>query len=742
MPRYRAGLRLLGALCAAALLALPAHAAPVETPKLTADLIADVEAVTPGVPFTVGLVQRMEPHWHTYWKNPGDSGEPTRITWTLPQGFAASDIQWPVPSAIPVGHLMNYGYAGELVLPVTITPPPSIDATSIDIKAHATWLVCEKICIPGEAELTLTLPVRAKGTAVEKGTGDGTGGAALIAKALAELPAPAPGPATFKRDGDSVTLTVTAPQLDRTQIASATFFPDDWAPIDMAAPQELQWTGNGLALRLKAGESDGAKPRTLSGVLAVAARDGEARRGFAIVAEPAADGSGAAPASAPDPGMQGARVMDGSGDAGGNSSTVGSAGTAPASASVSLWQAILFALLGGLILNLMPCVLPILSLKTLTLAKHGGSDGVEARHSGYAYFAGVLASFAALAILLAALRSAGLAFGWGFQFQSPVFVLAMAALFFALGLSLSGVFDIGTGAVGLGEGLTRRSGAAGSFFTGVLASVAATPCTAPFMGVAIGFALTRPAFELMLVMLAMGVGFGLPVLAISLSPAARALLPRPGPWMETLKQALAFPLYATVAWLVWVLSLQAGSDGVLGAGFVLTAVGFAAWLIGSGSTRSGLRAGVAAAAIATSLAVTVPWLHGAMPAAGASTVTSAEPFSAARIAELRASGRPVFVNLTAAWCITCKLNERVALSSEAFRNALALHNVAYLKGDWTNQDAEITRLLKSYGRAGVPLYLLYPADTQKEATVLPQLLTETIVLDHFAALGRTHAAAR
>jgi thiol:disulfide interchange protein DsbD len=405
----------------------------------------------------------------------------------------------------------------------------------------------------------------------------------------------------------------------------------------------------------------------------------------------------------------------------------------------------LFAFLGGLVLNLMPCVLPILSLKALALARHGGSDGGEARASGISYFAGVLASFALLAILLAALRGAGLAFGWGFQFQSPVFVLGMAALFFALALSLSGVFSIGGGAAGLGENLTRKPGAAGSFFTGVLATIAATPCTAPFMGVAIGFALTRPAFELALVLEAMAVGFGLPVLALSLSPAARALLPAPGPWMETLKQVLAFPLYATVAWLVWVLSLQIGSDGVLAAGITLTAVGFAAWLVGRASARPALNATLAAAVlIAATLAALPGLLSGSAPftVSARTLAADAEPYSETRLAELRASGRPVFVNLTAAWCISCKVNERLALATEGFRNALVRHNAAYLKGDWTNQDESITRLLKTYGRAGVPLYLLYPADPSRPAIVLPQLLTEAIVVRHFDELDRRQSAAR
>lgn len=695
-------------------------AAETHVPKVQAELIAAVDAIEPGVPFTVGLGQRIAPHWHTYWKNPGDSGEPTRITWTLPGGFAASDIRWPVPSAIPVGPLTNYGYSDELLLPVTITPPAALEAGSVRLAARATWLVCEKICIPESAELSLTLPVRPRGSPPAP-----SAHADRFAQAERNIPVPAPWPTTFTRTRDGMRLDIVAPEVDRARIASVAFFPDDWGGIDHAAEQRATWSGDGLALDMKPGEA-AADVKTLSGVLVLTERgDGvDMRRGFELRAKAA--GADADAAAAPGIGAQAGGANPDS-DAG---------------SPISVWQAMLFALLGGLILNLMPCVLPILSLKALALAGHAGAEAGEARRSGLAYIAGVLLSFAILAGVLVALRGAGLAFGWGFQFQSPVFVLVMAALFLALGLSLSGVFDIGSGLVGLGDGLARKGGAAGSFFTGVLATVAATPCTAPFMGVAVGYALTRPAPDLMLVMLAMGLGFALPVLALSLSPAARRILPRPGPWMETFKQVLAFPLYATVAWLVWVLSLQAGSDGVLSAGVALTAVGFAAWL--TGSRARPMRGAIAAAIVAAAFALTIPWLDAAkapqMTAQGG--LAAGEPFSEARLAELRASGRAVFVNLTAAWCITCKVNERLALSSAAFAKALADHNVAYLKGDWTSQDAQITRLLKAHGRAGVPLYLLYPADPQKDAVVLPQLLTEAIVVRHFAVLGRTQAAAR
>jgi len=711
-------------LLAVALLATaPVHAED-HQPKVHAELVAAVENIQPGVPFSVGLHQRIAPGWHTYWKNPGDSGEPTRITWTLPAGFTASEIRWPVPEANPVGPLMNFGYSDSLLLPVTITPPRSLSGESVELKARANWLVCEEICIPESAELSLTLPISADQAAPFPSRH-----ADLFEQAERQIPGPAPWPATFDQAADRIMLKVAAPELDQTRITRVAFFPDDWGVVEHAAPQEVSWSANGFELSLKPGELASNGHEKVDGLLVLTEQLGETpvQTGFTISARPA--GASQEISAGPSTGGGASRLID----------------QGPSVTPISIWQAILFAFLGGVILNLMPCVLPILSLKALTLASHGKGATGEAAKSGFAYLAGVLVSFAMLAIVLVGLRSAGLALGWGFQFQSPVFVLAMASLFLALGLSLSGVFDIGGSAVGVGDGLTRKAGATGSFFTGVLASIAATPCTAPFMGVAVGYALTRPPLDMVLVLQAMGLGFALPVLALSLSRTARRLLPKPGPWMETLKQILAFPLYATVAWLVWVLSLQTGSDGVFVAGITLTAVAFAAWLLGSPAGGPALRTGLAIAIIAATLAFLSPWLTSARPpdtrAAGVGTdMAHGEPFSEARVAELRSSGRPVFVNFTAAWCISCKVNEQVALRSEAFRKALANHNAAYLRGDWTNQDESITRVLRAYGRAGVPLYLLYPADPEKEAIVLPQLLTEAIVVRHFAELNRSQAA--
>ncbi len=677
--------------------------------KVQVELLSNVEAVVPGRPFEVGLRQTITPNWHTYWKNPGDSGEPTRIAWRLPGGFTVSDIAWPIPDAMPLGPLTNYGYSDQVLLPVTVTPPADLSAADVTLTAKATWLVCEKICIPEEATLSLTLPVAAAGQEVEPSRH-----AAAFDAARRAQPQPIGWPVSVTAAEDLV-LRVASAELDPSRIANVHFFPDTWGVVDHAAEQRAVWNDEGLALHLKRGEdAQGDKARDLSGVLVITERiDGEdVRNGFSIATNPKS------PPTAP------------STDAVGEQGEQGEQG-------FGLWQAILFAVLGGLILNAMPCVLPILSLKVMALARHGGRAAVP---SGLAYLMGVLVSFAALAAVLIALKAAGESLGWGFQFQSPVFVLAMAALFFALGLSMSGVFHIGGSVVGLGDPLTRQRGLSGSFFTGVLATVAATPCTAPFMGAAIGYALTRSDLEILLVLLALGGGFALPVLVLSVTDAARRLLPKPGAWMETLKQVLAFPLYATVVWLVWVLSVQAGSDGVLAAGIVLIGVGLAAWIIGRQTTTLLVRSALAAVVgivVLASVAGLVPGMSSSEARSTRVDMTDADMFSEAAVDRLRREGRPVFVNLTAAWCISCKVNERVALQTDGFRQALAKYDIAYLKGDWTNRNEEIGRVLKAFGRAGVPLYVLFPADVTAEPVVLPQILTEAIVVRHFAALSET-----
>ncbi len=673
-------------------------------------LLAEKSAVEPGRTITVAVRERMEPGWHTYWINPGDSGEPTSIEWDVTGGISACPILWPIPHTIAVGPLVEYGYDDEVVLLTEIQVPEKIEGDSVTLAAKASYLVCRDICVPEEAHVQLTLPVARSGNAAPSDF------ASQIEKARSALPVPLPGTAAYSANlaKGALRLTVSTGESLLQGVKDARFFPLTWGAVSNPAAQPMKIAGGQLTLDLKQGDTK-ETPEKLEGLLVLTKGSGEGERtGYVISAT-----------RGPDSAAAGGLFDHASGSAIG-SGAVQSAAAAGGAPGVGL--AVLFAFLGGAILNLMPCVFPILALKALAFAKKADYGHWQ---QGVAYLGGVLLSFGVFAAVVVAFRGGAAALGWGFQFQSPAFVLALAVLFFVMGLSLSGVVSFGGGLMSIGDSLSRKPGNAGYFFTGVLAAIAATPCTAPFMGAAIGFAMTQPSYILAAVMLGLGLGFASPVVALSFSPALQHILPKPGAWMETLKQVLAFPLYATAAWLVWVLSIQAGSDGVLAASLAVVGAGFAAW-IASKTAFSSLPVrmiapiiGLAAFAVALPMAETA----GSVSAAGVGdAVIAEEPFTAARLDELKAQGRPVFVNLTAAWCITCKVNERVALKSSSVVLAFHSGGITYLKGDWTRANPEITDLLQRFGRAGVPLYLFYPGRGE-EPRVLPQLLTAGLVLD-------------
>lgn len=686
------------------LVASPALA-QVKAPKdlVRASLVAEPAGVRAGETFWVAVRMALKPGWHVYWRNPGDSGLPPEVIWTLPAGFSAGPIRWPVPERIPVATLMNYGYEGEAVLLVPVTPPPSLDpARPVRLAAKLSYLVCETECVPGAADLALTLPVTRE-AAPDPGTRD------LFARAREALPVPSPWPARLSHEGDRLVLSLDAAGLRPETFGKAAFFPYAETALDNAAEQGLTVDASGIHLTLTRADPAEPAPATLPGVLTIEqdAGSGPVRRALAIGEEAAPPPPSQIPATA-----------------------------APAAPTVSteeaptLAAAALLAFLGGLVLNLMPCVFPVLSIKVLGLVRHAGERPERVRLHGLAYTAGVLASFLALAGLLIVLKSGGAGLGWGFQLQSPVFVAALAYLLLAMGLSLSGAVHLGGRVAGIGDRLTRRAGLEGSFFTGVLATVVATPCTAPFMGTAVGFALSQSAPAALLVFASLGLGLALPFLLLTLWPAALRLLPRPGAWMDVLKQALAFPVYATVAWLVWVLTQQVGPQGLLAGLFGFVLVGFAAWAWERGRDSTALPAraarGLAVLAVIGAAAIGLTLGQDRATAGAELRAEGAEPFTQARLDALLSEGRPVFVNMTAAWCITCKVNERMALSTEAVRAAMRARGVVYLKGDWTNQNPEITRLLEQHGRSGVPLYLLYTG--RVEPHVLPQILTEGGVL--------------
>lgn len=668
-----------------------------------ARLVAEPSAVAPGTTVTVGIRMAMKPGWHVYWRNPGDSGLPPEMAWDLPQGVNVGAVEWPVPERLPVQTLMNFGYEGEVTLLVPVSVPADYSGGSVRLAGKLSYLVCEEICIPGSADLELALPVATAGTTPMPDPASTD----LFAKARAELPEPSPWPSRLTREDDTVVLSLDHTGLEPGAIREAAFFPYGETVLDNAASQALTVDTSGLHLALKPG--DAAKPPAeLPGVLTFI--DNGTRRAFAIGEPPPPAAAMAAP-----------------------SESLPAAVPTPAPAgdeTLTLWSAAGLALLGGLILNLMPCVFPVLSIKVLSLVKQAGESAPRVRIHGLAYTAGVLGSFLALAGLLMALKAGGATIGWGFQLQSPIVVAVLAYGLLAMGLSLSGVVHVGGGVAGLGDGLTRRSGYQGSFFTGVLATLVATPCTAPFMGAAVGFALTQPPAASLVVFASLGLGLALPFLALTLWPGALRRMPRPGAWMDTLKGVLAFPVYATVAWLVWVLAQQVGPNGLLAGLVGLVLVGFAAWAWERARFASGWAGGLArgtalAALLATAGLVAV--LDGdRASSAGTVTADGIEPFTQARLDALRADGRTVFVDMTAAWCITCQINERTALSRDRVRQAFRANDVVLLRGDWTNQNPEITALLERYGRSGVPLYLLYRG--KAEASVLPQILTEGILL--------------
>ena len=521
------------------------------------DLLADKSAAEPGKTIIVAVRERIEPGWHTYWINPGNSGEPTSIEWNLPQGFSAGSILWPIPHVIPVGPLAEYGYDDEVVLLTEIQVPGKTEGDSITLSAKVSYLVCREICIPEEKHVELTLPVKSDGTASLSDF------AAQIEKARSALPKQLPGTASYStnRAKESLRLTVSTDEALLKGVKSARFFPSTWGSVSNPAPQPMKISGGQLTLDLKQGDTK-ETPEKLEGLIVLTRGGGESgRTGYTVSASKGPDSAAAG------------SVLDPSGGFGVASSAVQSPSAAGGVSGPGI--AVLLAFLGGAILNLMPCVFPVLALKALAFAK-------KAEHGhwqqGIAYLGGVLVSFGALAVFIVTFRESAAALGWGFQFQSPAFVLMLAILFFVMGLSLSGVVSFGAGLMSIGDSLSRRPGNAGYFFTGMLAAIAATPCTAPFMGAAIGYAMVQPPYVLAAVMLGLGLGFAAPVVLLSISPALQHILPKPGVWMVTLKQVLAFPLYATSAWLVWVLSIQAGSEGVMAAALAVVGVGFAAWL--------------------------------------------------------------------------------------------------------------------------------------------------------------------
>ncbi|HEX4118884.1 MAG TPA: protein-disulfide reductase DsbD domain-containing protein [Rhizomicrobium sp.] len=661
-----------------------------EAPKVHARLVAEDLSVPPGGTITVALEENIRDGWHTYWINPGDAGAPSEIKWTLPQGWSAGAIEWPTPKRLPVGPLMDYGYEGKLWLLQKLTVPADAKlGDTVTLKAAVDWLVCKDICVPEETTLTLPLkigPLSPDPTVAKD-----------FAAARNLLPVASPWKLNYALK-KTLDIYVAAPALASARPVEASFFPDKPGIVKGSAPQTMGFTKDGLVLRLQPGDKAAANG-PLTGVLVLKSSDGSIQ------------------------------ALDVSAPVGPVPQVFGGESSGTAEAGIGVLAAMLFAFIGGLILNVMPCVLPILAMKALALAGQGGG-GHEAAKEGFSYSAGAILSFLVFGLVIVLLRQGGAVVGWGFQLQEPIAVAGFALLIFAVGLNLSGVFEVGS--VTVGDSLAQRSGATGAFFTGVLAVAVAAPCTAPFMAAALGFALTQSVASAMLIFFALGVGFALPFLILGIWPKALAFLPKPGTWMLRLKQFLAFPMYGAAAWLVWVLAQETGANGVALVLAAFVALALAAWLWTSTRNLQVTGRGIGtAAAIVVFLAGVygVSLLHAvsATPQPSAATA-NAEPFTPERLASLRASGKPVFVDATAAWCITCLVNEQAVLSRPDVQAAFNDRHVAYLVADWTNRNDTITKMLSENGRSGVPLYLYFAPGADKPV-ILPQILTESGVLD-------------
>jgi thiol:disulfide interchange protein len=668
------------------LLVLAVHAQEYEGKTLVKpSLIADTTAVVPGQKFEIGLLLEMAPKWHTYWIFGGDAGFPTTIEWTLPAGFKAGPIQWPLPvrEFLP-GDIESYAYYDQVLLITTIEVPADLNEKSITMKAKVDWLVCEDICLPGSADLEITLPVSTEAAPAHQ---------ELFASFRNQQPSDGPPPykLAWKSGPGETTLTVTGLE----SVTAVDLFPLPYDGQQVGHPKNSAVTNGEATLEIPA-------EGPVRGVLVVETAEG--RKGWNVSS------------GAPPPPPSAAPATSGS-----------SAPTPPA-----LWYAILCGLLGGLILNVMPCVLPVISLKIFGFVKQAGNHPERILRHGLAFVAGIFVFFLAIGLLIIFINSRGGGAGWGFQFQNPWFNAVMCSLIFLFALNLFGVFEIilpGKATTAL-ETASSREGYLGSFFQGAFSTLLATSCSAPFLGTALGFAFGQPALTVLVIFTAVATGMSAPYLLLSAKPAWMKMLPKPGLWMERVKQFMGFPLIGTLIWLLDVVGGQKGTEGVIWLSCFLLGLALAAWIYG---TFCGPVTKPASRALAMILALVVAvgsgWYF-----LGIKYTQSAGPAPqgfAMALEDLRTKGQPVFVDFTADWCINCKVYEKTVLDAPAVREAFKKHDVVLLKADWTNPDPEIEAALKSFGRAAVPFYVLYPAN-QAEPIILGDFITQQSVIDALA----------
>jgi len=695
------------ALCVVLLLSPALWAAPSATaPHLTVQMVVPPDQIYPGQNFTAGLYFKLDKGWHVYWINAGDSGEPPSIKWNLRAGITAGAIQFPAPKRLPLGPLMDFGYDNEVLFPIPIHVAPDFkpNGQTVSLAGKVNWLVCREVCIPGKAQLSVDRAAVAQAPPVDK---ENAADAQLMERFKSTLPQPLPGgdSARFRASANGFELIVATGRKEE----SGAFFPFEQSVLANAAPQPVTPIRNGISLVLTKDDNLHTAPKELSGVLVLG--DG---RAYEIHATPGA--------------LASASLME---------------------SSSSMARIILLAFVGGVILNLMPCVFPVLFIKGLALVQSSADERHKLRLHGLVYTFGILASFWLVVGVLLALRGAGHNLGWGFQFQSPTFDALIAMLLFFLGLSLAGQFEIGLTLTSAGSGLASKSGYTGSFFTGVLAVVVATPCTAPFMGAAIGYALSNSALTSFAVFTALALGLAAPYLLLAFNPAWTRLLPRPGAWMEVLKQAVSIPIFATVIWLIWVFTQTAGTGALVDLLIAFLLLAVAGWILGRWPAKAGA---TIAAVLVLALAVALPVMAVRRPAPSPGVVNAGTnstqwvPFTPEIVAKYRSEGRPVFVDFTASWCLSCQVNERVVLNRADVQQRLKSSGVALVRADWTRHDETIAQTLASLGRDGVPTYALYSADPKAPPVLLPEVLTPDIVLNALdgikAGSGHTEAAAQ
>lgn len=677
----------------------------VTTDQVRAELLAWApEGVEAGKPVWLGLQLAHQPEWHTYWKNSGDSGLPTMLEWQLPDGITAGEIAWPTPKKIPIGTLANYGYEQTVLLPVPLTVAPGFNAQQLDIKLKAAWLVCRKECIPQEGEFTLSLPV--------KGSTAASGQAFQAAFDAAPKPL-ATGSSQLEVSGTALKVSL-AGLPAALQDQTLALFPETAGVIEPAGAWQQAWQGAVWTAELPL---SGQRTESPANMPLVVAYNNAAYR---IDAPVKGDWPAVASVAVVSPALAAALKA--------NAAAMPAAQPA-APSSISLLAALLGALLGGMILNLMPCVFPVLAIKVVGFVNE--KSQAARLTSGLAYSAGVVLSFLALGALLLGLRAAGDQLGWGFQLQSPAVVAALAALFTLLGLNLAGLFEFGTILPSRAMNLQSKNPGVNAFLSGVLATAIASPCTAPFMGASLGYAVGLPALQALAVFGAIGVGMALPYLALSALPGLARALPRPGAWMVTLKQLMAFPMFATVAWLVWVLGQQSGIDGAGALLALLVLLSLAVWALGLNGTARRSIAAFSIALFALGIWTIGPNIIKPVPTPATAASSRWQDWQPGRVAELTAQGQSVFVDFTAAWCVTCQYNKKTTLVNADVLADMDAKKVALLRADWTRRDPAVTQALAELGRSGVPVYVIYKPG--RAPVVLSEILS---VRDVRAELAR------